>query len=89
MDWVGGPEAEVATYLHTDQLGSVRVMTGADGASDKEVTYRPFGEAVDTITDPTALLETKGFIPFPGFDFIKALPRRRASGLMRTQACNT
>ena len=51
-----------SVHLHTDQLGSVRVMTGADGASDKEVTYRPFGEAVDTITDPTALLETKGFI---------------------------
>ncbi len=56
------PAVGVGTYLHTDQLGSVRVMTGADRASDKEVTYRPFGEAVDTITDPTALLETKGFI---------------------------
>ncbi len=58
----GDPAAGVPTYLHSDQLDSVRVMTGADGASDKETTYRPFGETVDTITDPTALLETKGFI---------------------------
>jgi len=48
--------------LHTDQLGSVRVMTGADGALAKEVTYRPFGEAVAFVTDPAALPETKGFI---------------------------
>ncbi len=58
----GDPATGVPTYLHSDQLGSVRVMTGADGASDKETTYRPFGETVDTITDATATLETKGFI---------------------------
>jgi len=50
------------SYLHFNQLCSVRVMTGADGASDKEVTYRPFGEAVEFVTDPAALPETKGFI---------------------------
>ena len=58
----GDPADGVVAYLHTDQLGSVRVMTGADGASDKEVTYRPFGEAVEFVTDPAALPETKGFI---------------------------
>ena len=51
-----------ASYLHSDQLGSVRVVTGADGASDREVSYRPFGEAVEAVTDPSALPETKGFI---------------------------
>jgi len=59
-----------------------------DGASDKETTYRPFGETVDTITDPTALLETKGFIPLSGFEYLKPLPRQWASGLMRGQDCN-
>ena len=64
-------------------------MTGADGASDKEVTYRPFGEAVEFVTDPAALPETKGFILLSGLDCIKPLPRRRASALMRTPVCNT
>ncbi|HHJ19942.1 MAG TPA: RHS repeat-associated core domain-containing protein [Gammaproteobacteria bacterium] len=51
-----------ASYLHSDQLGSVRVVTGADGVSDREVSYRPFGEAVEAVSDPAAVPETKGFI---------------------------
>lgn len=47
----GDLAAGVATYLLSDQLGSVRVTTGVNGASDKETIYRPFGETVDTITD--------------------------------------
>lgn len=58
----GTPAGGEVAYLHTDQLGSVRVVTNTVGASAKETTYRPFGEAVDTITDPTTTLETKGFI---------------------------
>ena len=50
------------SYLHSVQLGSVRVVTGADGVSDREVSYRPFGEAVEFVTDPAAVPETKGFI---------------------------
>ncbi|WP_457647756.1 hypothetical protein, partial [Profundibacter sp.] len=80
----GDPVDGVASYLHTDQLGSVRVMTGADGASDKEVTYRPFGEAVEFVTDPAALPETKGFIrsralamPIPCHGNGRTLRRRR------------
>jgi len=85
----GDPVDGVAGYLHRDRLGSVRVMTGADGASDKEVTYRPFGEAVAVITDPAALPETKGVIPLSGLDCIKPPPRRRASAMTPTPACNT
>ena len=79
-------------YLHSDQLGSVRVVTDHevdDGSMlAKETVYHPFGETVDFITslDP---LETKGFIPLSGFDFIKTLPRRGASGLIWTRACST
>ncbi|WP_457647826.1 hypothetical protein [Profundibacter sp.] len=85
----GDPLDGVASYLHSDQLGSVRVMTGVDGASDKEVTYRPFGEAVEFVTDPAALPETKGFIPLSGFDYIKPLPRQRENASTPTPVCNT
>nr|WP_228408586.1 hypothetical protein [Profundibacter amoris] len=64
----GDPVDGVAGYLHRDRLGSVRVMTGADGASDKEVTYRPFGEAVAFVNDSATLPKTKGFITLSGFD---------------------
>ena len=84
-----GTGEEILHYPHSDQFGSVRVMTGADGALVKEVTYRPFGEAVAFVTDPAALPETKGFIPLSGLDFIKPLPRRRENGSTRTPACNT
>ena len=62
----GDPADGVVAYLHTDQLGSVRMVTDDDPDADgsmvaKETTYRPFGEAVDfavSLTPP----ETKGFI---------------------------
>jgi RHS repeat-associated protein len=62
----GDPVNGVVAYLHTDQLGSVRMVTDEDPDADgsmvaKETTYRPFGEAVDfavSLTPP----ETKGFI---------------------------
>jgi len=52
----------VASYLHGDQLGSVRMITSATGTSAKQTTYRPFGEAVEHITDASSAPETKGFI---------------------------
>ncbi len=62
----GDPAEGVAAYLHTDQLGSVRMVTDDDPDADgsmvaRETTYRPFGEAVEfavSLTPP----ETKGFI---------------------------
>ncbi|HHJ19944.1 MAG TPA: hypothetical protein ENJ84_09030 [Gammaproteobacteria bacterium] len=73
----GGQVERRASYLHSDQLGSVRVVTGADGASDREVSYRPFGEAVEFVTDPAAVPETKGFIgerfdPNAGLQYLNA-----------------
>ena len=58
----GDPVAGVVAYLHTDQLGSVRMVTDNDPDADgsivaKATTYRPFGEAVDvavSLTPPEA-----------------------------------
>ena len=52
----------VASYLHRDQLQSVRLITGTDGAEDTRILYHPFGQAQTWITDPAATTETKGFI---------------------------
>ena len=52
----------VASYLHRDQLASVRLITGANGGEDKRILYHPFGQAQTWITDPAATPETKGFI---------------------------
>jgi len=44
---------------------SARLGAGDDEGGrgfGQEVTYRPFGEAVEFVTDPAALPETKGFI---------------------------
>ncbi len=62
----GDPAEGVAAYLHTDQLGSVRMVTDDDPDADgsmvaRETTYRPFGEAVEfAVSLPPP--ETKGFI---------------------------
>ncbi len=48
--------------MHRDQLASVRLITGADGAADKRTIYHPFGETRDWISDAAAAEETKGFI---------------------------
>jgi len=62
----GDPAEGVAAYLHTDQLGSVRMVTDDDPDADgsmvaRETTYRPFGEAVEFAVSLTPT-ETKGFI---------------------------
>mgnify|MGYP000577877571 CR=1 FL=1 len=47
-------------YLHKDQLGSVKLITAADGSLVKTSTYAPFGEAFDETLSLTAAGETKG-----------------------------
>jgi RHS repeat-associated protein len=51
-----------ANYLHRDQLGSINVVTDASGSILSESAYRPFGEVMTTVANPTAPEETKGFI---------------------------
>ncbi|WP_170565662.1 RHS repeat-associated core domain-containing protein [Ruegeria atlantica] len=52
----------VASYMHRDQLNSVRLITGTDGAEDKRSIYHPFGKARDWTSDLIAAPETKGYI---------------------------
>jgi len=47
-------------YLHKDQLGSVKLITAADGTLVKTSTYAPFGEAFDETLSLTRADETKG-----------------------------
>ncbi|MBU1278010.1 MAG: RHS repeat-associated core domain-containing protein [Alphaproteobacteria bacterium] len=47
-------------YLHKDQLGSVKLITAADGSLVKTSTYAPFGEVFDETLSLTAAGETKG-----------------------------
>jgi len=49
-------------YLHRDQLGSVRLITGADGNQASRKQYYPFGSELESVTDADSTLETKGFI---------------------------
>ena len=49
-------------YLHKDQLGSIKLITAADGTLVKTSTYAPFGEAFDEMLSLTRADETKGFI---------------------------
>ncbi|WP_143026900.1 RHS repeat domain-containing protein [Celeribacter baekdonensis] len=47
-------------YLHKDQLGSVKLITAADGTLVKRSTYAPYGEAFDEMLSLTRADETKG-----------------------------
>ena len=49
----------VVEYLHKDQLGSIKLITAADGSLVKTSTYAPFGEAFDEVLSLTAAGETK------------------------------
>ena len=48
--------------MHFDQLGSVKAITGPDGAKDERVIYRPFGEPVEWDHDATASNQRKRFL---------------------------
>lgn len=50
------------SVLHMDQLSSVRGVSGADGAIDERVTYRPFGEPTERDHDASASNDSKRFI---------------------------
>lgn len=60
-------EGEGVSYLHRDQLNSVRAITDAAGDRAKRTAYMPFGEGLDYDVDPAVAFETKGFIPLSGF----------------------
>ncbi|WP_339696552.1 hypothetical protein [Celeribacter baekdonensis] len=47
-------------YLHKDQLGSVKLITAANGSLVKTSTYAPFGEAFDEMLSLARADETKG-----------------------------
>ena len=47
-------------YLHKDQVGSIKLITAADGSLVKRPTYAPFGEATDEMLSLARADETKG-----------------------------
>ncbi|MEP0951054.1 MAG: RHS repeat-associated core domain-containing protein [Paracoccaceae bacterium] len=51
-----------ASYLHKDQLETVRAITNTAGERIKRATYKPFGEKRDYIDRAAEPVETKGFI---------------------------
>ena len=55
-------DGEGTTYLHRDQLNSVRTISDTAGLRAKRTIYLPFGETIDYNVDPTLAEETKGFI---------------------------
>ena len=50
------------TYLHRDQLGSVRAITDDTGGHAKQSVYKPFGTVTDWVLSATLAPETKGYI---------------------------
>jgi RHS repeat-associated protein len=56
-----GETGAKVSYMHSDQLASVRLVTDSAGGIAKKSIYAPFGEADDIVAalDPA---ETKGFI---------------------------
>ncbi len=59
--------------LHSDHLGSLRLITDDTGFAAKSSVYKPFGEVTDFTLDPTFTDETKGFIGEPGFNTLKVV----------------
>ena len=62
---VASAAVETVTYLHTDQLGSIRAITDGDGDLAVRRNYHPFGEiSLDQQDAPALALpgEDKGFV---------------------------
>jgi hypothetical protein len=51
--------ARVATYLHCDQLGSIRLLTNAAGASAGTATYTAYGTRTTTGTSSASVDEVE------------------------------
>lgn len=48
-------------YLHHDQAGSTRLLTGSTGKTEATFTYRPYGELTgSTAPAPIKLADTAG-----------------------------
>lgn len=56
----GSVVSTAVSYLHHDQLGSVRLVSDSSGQSIEADTYRPFGEQQKSPTGTPP--ESKGFI---------------------------
>jgi RHS repeat-associated protein len=52
----------VASYTHTDGLGSVRAIVSGSGTVEKKSVYDPFGAAAHQISEPGATPETTTWI---------------------------
>jgi RHS repeat-associated protein len=52
----------VPSYLHRDQLGSIRAITDATGARVESAIYKPFGEQTETLSPANLTPESKGWI---------------------------
>ena len=57
-----GVFATAISTLHRDGLGSVRAVTSQAGLRTETDLYRPFGEQTETVQNPGAVSEIKGFI---------------------------
>ncbi|MGJ8628516.1 MAG: RHS repeat-associated core domain-containing protein [Sulfitobacter sp.] len=53
---------DVPSYMHRDQLQSLRMITNQSGARAKRMIYKPFGEAQEWTYDLAMQEESKGWI---------------------------
>ncbi len=50
------------TWLHRDNLASVRAITSSAGAANRVSVYKPYGEQVETVLVALSPTESKGYI---------------------------
>ncbi len=50
------------TWLHRDNLASVRAVTSSAGAANRVSAYKPYGEQVETVLVALSPTESKGYI---------------------------
>jgi RHS repeat-associated protein len=50
------------TWLHRDNLASVRAVTSSAGAANRVSVYKPYGEQVETVLVALSPTESKGYI---------------------------
>jgi hypothetical protein len=60
------------TWLHRDNLASVRAVTSSAGAANRVSVYKPYGEQVETVLVALSPTESKGH---SSIALMAALPR--------------